>query len=179
MIVIPAAGIRFDEFAIRLPTHDDVAAIAPAFADPAVGGEAGLPPLDEAALHAFIDDDLEGLLAAGTMIPLLLADTRSGAVIGGCAYHHVDLQRATVEIGYWLLADARGSGIASRAVRALAEHAFGQGIRRLHAVVRLENLPSERVLERAGFTREGVMRSYLPHEGGWRDATLFSLLDGE
>ena len=179
MISIPPDGLRVDEIVIRLPTHADVAAIAPAFADPAVGGEAGLPPLDEAALHVFIDEELEGLLASGTMVPLLLVDAETDEVLGGGAYHHVDSQRATVEIGYWLLPGARGRGVASRAVRALAEHAFAQKLRRIHAVVRVENSASQRVLERAGFTREGVMRSYLPYAGEWRDATLFSLLSDE
>lgn len=179
MIAIPPGGLLVDEIAIRLPTHDDVDEIAPAFLDPTIGGEAGLPPLDAAALHVFLDEELEGLLAAGTIIPLLLADAATDEVLGGCAYHHLDLQRSTVELGYWLLPRARGRGIASRAVRALAEHAFAQDLRRVQAVVRLENGASERVLEHAGFTREGVLRSYLPYAGEWRDATLFSLLRGE
>ena len=179
MITIPPGGLRVDEIAIRLPTHDDVDEIAPAFVDPEIGGEAGLPPLDAAALHVFLDEELKGLIASGTMVPLLLADAATDEVLGGCAYHHLDLQRGTVELGYWLLPRARGRGVASRAVRALAEHAFAQKLRRVHAVVRLENNASMQVLVRAGFTREGVLRSYLPYADEWRDAALFSLLRGE
>jgi RimJ/RimL family protein N-acetyltransferase len=62
----------------------------------------------------------------------------------------------------------------------LAEHAFGLGVRRVAAYVNVGNVASERVLRRAGFTREGVVRS-MPKPGGVRrvDKTLWSLLPGE
>ena len=52
-----------------------------------------------------------------------------------------------------------GGAIATRVARALAEHAFALGVQRVAAYVNVGNLESERVLERAGFTREGVVRS--------------------
>ena len=42
-----------------------------------------------------------------------------------------------------------------------------------------DNLASQRVAERCGFTREGVLRSQLPFKGGRRDSVVFSLLPGE
>ena len=75
--------------------------------------------------------------------------------------------------------DARGRGVATRVARLLAEHAFSLGVERVAAYVNVGNVASERVLQRAGFTREGVVRS-LPKPGGERgDKTLFSLLPGE
>jgi RimJ/RimL family protein N-acetyltransferase len=84
--------------------------------------------------------------------------------------------RGVIEVGYRLFAHARGRGLATRAVRAAAREAFASGLWRIEANVRIGNEASERVLERAGFTREGVRRRYLRHEGGRVDATLFSLL---
>ena len=61
----------------------------------------------------------------------------------------------------------------------LVEHAFSLGVRRVAAYVNVGNERSERVLERAGFTREGVVRS-LPKPGGRRvDKTLYSILPGD
>jgi RimJ/RimL family protein N-acetyltransferase len=84
--------------------------------------------------------------------------------------------RGTVEIGYWLFRDARGRGVATRAVLAAADWAFSNGVYRLEAVVRTGNTASERVLERAGFAREGVMRRYLRYRDGRADATRFARL---
>jgi len=84
-----------------------------------------------------------------------------------------------VEIGYWLLRRARGRGVATCIARILAEHAFALGILRVEADVNVGNDASDRVLERAGYTREGVVGS-LPRPDGTRvDKTLWSLLPGE
>jgi RimJ/RimL family protein N-acetyltransferase len=66
-----------------------------------------------------------------------------------------------------------------RIARLLAEHAFALGIERVAAYVNVGNLASERVLELAGFTREGVVRSMPVPSGARVDKTLFSLLAGE
>jgi len=84
-----------------------------------------------------------------------------------------------IEVGYWLFEDARGRGLATQAVRAVAGEVFASGLWRIEAHVRIGNDASERVLERAGFTREGVARRLLRHEGRRVDATLFSLLADE
>jgi RimJ/RimL family protein N-acetyltransferase len=100
-------------------------------------------------------------------------------VLGGGTLHHLDTERAIIEIGYWLLPHARGRGVATRIARLLAEHSFALGVQRVEAYVNVGNGQSDRVLERAGFTREGVVRS-LPTPAGKRvDKTLYSLLPGE
>ena len=100
-------------------------------------------------------------------------------VLGGGNLHHLDAERAIVEIGYFVLPQARGRGVATTVARLLAEHAFSLGIVRVAAYVNLGNTASERVLERAGFTREGIVRSLPVPDGRRVDKTLFSLLDGE
>ena len=87
--------------------------------------------------------------------------------------------RGVIEVGYWLFPRARGRGLATRAVLAVAREVFASGLWRLEAHVRIGNDASERVLERAGFTREGTKRRYLRHGGERVDATAFSLLADE
>ena len=84
-----------------------------------------------------------------------------------------------IEIGYWVLPHARRRGIATRLARLLAEHAFSLGLVRVAAFVNVGNVASERVLERAGFAREGVVRSMPVPSGARIDKTLFSLLASE
>jgi RimJ/RimL family protein N-acetyltransferase len=114
--------------------------------------------------------------ARGRIVPYTIVDTESGRILGGAQLHHLDPTRDAIEVGYWLLTDARGRGVATRAVITLVDWAFANGFFRVEAVVRLGNTASERVLERAGFTREGVKRRYLRHHGERVDATLFSRL---
>jgi ribosomal-protein-alanine N-acetyltransferase len=61
-------------------------------------------------------------------------------------------------------------------VRALVDDSHARGIVRVEAHVRLGNVASERVLERAGFEREGVKRKLLRHGGTRVDATLFAIV---
>jgi RimJ/RimL family protein N-acetyltransferase len=89
-------------------------------------------------------------------------------------------QRGSAEIGYWLVPRARGRGIGSRAVRLLAGWAVSEaGLARLEAYVIPDNIASQRVLENAGFRREGLLRSYLSYEGRRFDALLYSLLPSD
>jgi RimJ/RimL family protein N-acetyltransferase len=154
--------------------HDDVGAVAPAFTDPAVGGEAGLPPLDEEQLHAFLDHVLPQRRPDGRVVPYVIEE--SGELLGGVTLHHLDPLRRAIEIGYRLLARARGRGGATRAVTRMADWAFANGFNRIEALVRVGNRPSERVLERTGFTREGVTCRFVRYEGALVDSTLYSRL---
>lgn len=83
------------------------------------------------------------------------------------------------EVGYWIRADARGQGFMSRALRLVADWVVReQGGQRVYLRADPENVASCRVAEKAGFTREGVLRS-----AHWNDRqqrrqswTVYSLL---
>jgi RimJ/RimL family protein N-acetyltransferase len=81
-------------------------------------------------------------------------------------------------IGYWLLEAGRGGGRAARAVRLAAAWAVSaMRLGRLELHTDPENVASQRVAERAGFTREGVLRAYdLRRDGTRADAVVYSLL---
>ena len=85
-----------------------------------------------------------------------------------------------VELGYWLLPEGRGHGRATRAVQLVSRWALSQpGVARLELATSPENTASQRVAERSGFQREGVLRSYNLVDGSREDAVFFSLLPGE
>lgn len=109
----------------------------------------------------------------------MIADLQRGEILGGGTFRHLDSKGAIIEIGYWLYPHARGRGVATKTARALAEHAFDLGVRRVVAHVKVGNNKSERVLERAGFIREGISRSMSTSDGGRIDKTVWSLLPGE
>lgn len=87
----------------------------------------------------------------------------------------------TGRIGYWCSREARGRGLVTRALRLLSRHAFDElGLLRLELMTDPDNVASQRVAEKVGYRREGVLRSHLDHpDGRRRDSVLFSLLPGE
>ena len=104
-----------------------------------------------------------------------------GRVIGGCGVNWIDREHGVGDVGYWARGDARGSGYVTRAVVLAGRWAFEQGCERLQLRADSENVSSQRVAERAGFTREGVQRSarYNPRLGRRMDFVVYSLLPGE
>jgi RimJ/RimL family protein N-acetyltransferase len=90
-------------------------------------------------------------------------------------------QNETGEVGYWCAPEARGRGIIPRAVRLICRYAVDElGLGRVQLTADPDNLASQRVAEKVGFRREGVLRSHLRHpDGRRRDSVMFSLLPGE
>ncbi|XP_057485523.1 uncharacterized protein LOC130771850 [Actinidia eriantha] len=82
------------------------------------------------------------------------------------------------EIGYVLGSKYWGKGIATRAVKMVAADIFLEWphLERLEGLVDVDNKGSQRVLEKAGFVREGVLRKYFLQKGRARDMVIFSLL---
>jgi len=171
-------GIRAGDVILRLPTLEDVDGLLPAFADPELRDAGNLPAFRREQLVASLRE-LPALVESGRLLPLAAVDADTGELIGAGMLHHLDAERKIVELGYWVLPHARGRGIATTIARRVAEHAFSLGVARVAAYVNVGNTASERVVERAGFTREGVVRSMPRPDGGRVDKTLFSLLPGE
>ena len=87
----------------------------------------------------------------------------------------------TGHVGYWCAREARGRVVTTAALRLLCRHALEElGLERLELFTDPDNRASQRVAEKVGFRREGVLRSHLLHpDGRRRDSVLFSLLPGE
>ena len=168
----PEEGVRFDNLVLRVPGPKDLQGLAAAFTDGELNEADNISPFGRDELAELLPD-------SPTLARLVAADVETGVIVGGGTRHHLDPKRSVIEIGYWLFPRARGRGIAAKVARALAEYAFTLGIQRVAAYVEVGNVPSERVLERAGFTREGVIRSLPKSDGRRVDKTIFSLLPGE
>lgn len=88
-----------------------------------------------------------------------------------------DVGHRSAEIGYWLSEQYWGRGIVTEAVRALTEHAFASfDLCRIWANVFAWNPGSMRVLEKAGFVREGLLRKAATKEGQTIDVVLYALV---
>ena len=175
---MPEEGITDGVVLLRVPIADDIDGLLPAFEDPVLREAGNLPAFGRPELVATLPH-LPAMAASGRLMPMSAVDAATGDIVGGGTLHHLDAERAIVEIGYWVMPPARGRGIGARIARLLAEHAFSLGVERVAAYVNLGNVASERVLEAAGFTREGVVRSLPVPDGRRLDKSLFSLRPGE
>lgn len=81
-------------------------------------------------------------------------------------------------MGYRLAFDSWGKGIATAALRKAVGEVFDmwKDLERLEAIADVENVGSQRVLEKGGFKREGVLRRYLVLKGEVRDMVMFSIV---
>jgi ribosomal-protein-alanine N-acetyltransferase len=80
----------------------------------------------------------------------------------------------SASVGYWVDRSRNGRGLATGAVAAVAEIAFEElGLHRLEAGTLVDNVASQRVLEKNRFTRIGIAPRYLHIDGAWRDHLLF------
>jgi RimJ/RimL family protein N-acetyltransferase len=101
-----------------------------------------------------------------------------GEAVGGIGFMlHQDIERVSAEIGYWLGEAMWGRGICTDAVRAVTAYAVQQhGLTRVYAVPFTHNIASCRVLEKAGYVREGHMRRSAIKDGRICDQYLYGFV---
>jgi ribosomal-protein-serine acetyltransferase len=99
-----------------------------------------------------------------------------GGFLGGCGLNQINAIHRFANLGYWVRTAAAGRGVATEAVRQMAEFAFREtDLVRLEIVCAMGNLRSQRVAERAGAEREGLLRNRLMLHGRPVDAVMYSL----
>jgi RimJ/RimL family protein N-acetyltransferase len=109
-----------------------------------------------------------------------VTDGASAEVLGAIGLRFHEDYALQGSIGYWVAKEARGRGIATGALRLVSRWALRElGLPRVQLVTDPQNVPSQRVAARAGFRREGLLRSYMELHGGRRDCLMFSLLERE
>jgi [ribosomal protein S5]-alanine N-acetyltransferase len=109
-----------------------------------------------------------------------VTEAGSGEVVGAIGLRLHEDYALQGSIGYWVAGEARRRGVATGALRLVARWALRElGLPRVQLVTDPENVPSQLVAERAGFRREGLLRSYIELQGGRRDCLMFSLLARE
>jgi RimJ/RimL family protein N-acetyltransferase len=171
--------LRADGFTLRPWEAGDAAAVTELCQDPEIAR--WIPfipsPYTEADARAFIEQSQSTWELEEAYGFAIVED--AGELLGAIGMRMRRFR--TGHIGYWVAAHARGRGVASDALRALSRWAIEElGLKRLELVTDPENVASQRVAEKAGFRREGILRSALEYRDGSRsDSVVFSLLPEE
>ena len=154
---------------LRPLVDEDIPAIVAACQDPGIPRWTSVP-------SPYTEEDARRYLAgAPSVYSFAVVDRDTGALLGSVGFQLLNHSRAT--FGYWVAREARGRGVATRALRLLSRWALGEhGLARVQLIVEPENVASIRVAENAGFQREALLRSYIELHGRRRDVYLYALL---
>ena len=120
-------------------------------------------------------------IAQGSGMPFLIFERVTGRLAGGITLGNIRHGVAqTGQIGYWMGVNHAGKGFMHEAVVLVVKFGFETlRLHRIEAACIPSNDRSIRVLEKAGFKREGLLRSYLRINGAWQDHLLYALIAGD
>jgi len=164
--------------AVRRLLPEDAEAIRDACQDPEIARRIPItiPYTLESAI-AFIEESETGW-TEGREATFAILDAATGRFVGAASLQ--GSPGGNVTFGCWVAAKARGRGVGTRTARLLARWAFASlPIERLEIMTEPDNVPPQRLAEKAGFVREGLLRRYVEAEGGRVDVVMFSLLRDE
>jgi [ribosomal protein S5]-alanine N-acetyltransferase len=162
---------------LRKVTKEDANSILNYLSDEEVMKYYGLEPftsindaLDEISWYQSIQNNKTGIRWGITL-------KEQGVVIGSCGFHNIISQHSRTEIGFEMSKEQWGKGIAAEAVEAIISYGFEQmNFQRIEALIEPDNLPSQKLVEKLGFIREGLLRNYEFTCGKFDDLYMYSLL---
>lgn len=176
----PAGPLRDDLVVLRPWRPDDLADAHAGMQDPEVPRWTRIPegnPPHE--VRRYLDGQPRAL-ADGVELVFAMADPGDDRFLGSISLLRIDLAQARAEVGYWLAPWGRGRGVLTSALRLLSRWALTHaGFARLELQIDPRNTASLAAGERAGYVREGVLRSVQEHRGERIDLVVLSLLPGE
>lgn len=180
MNAFPAVRIVADRLELRECGPRDATAVK---ALVQAGDYTALPPgvpSRPAEVDGWLADGVHWHRREGGGVHLLMAERSSGDLVGSISLLRTHWETRSSEVGYGVRLDRRGRGYATEAVVAVARWALTEGgMQRIQLCAIIENLPSLRVAEKAGFQREGTLRRAELEDDGLHDLAVFSLLDDD
>ena len=109
-----------------------------------------------------------------------ILDKTNKQVVGATFINHVNRQYKMANMGYQVRTSRTREGIASIAAKLVAQYGFEKlGFERLEIVIKKDNIPSQRVAEKIGAVREGLLRNRLHIDGTVCDAYMYSLIPSD
>lgn len=175
--------LHTDRLRLRELVPEDLDAVFDYVSLPDVARWTDLPPLSARSEAADLLDWMRRRFPDAEGLRWGIEERESGCLLGDVGFNTWDRESFSADIGYTLTPRAWGRGIATEAVAAVIRFGFEEfdefRLNRIEAVTDPENAASRRVLEKLGFTFEGVLRAHRFEKGRFVDECCFSLLRGE
>lgn len=169
--------LETERLVLREVTNEDAQQIFNYLSDEEVMKYYGLEPfktiedaVDEISWYQSLFNQKKGIRWGITL-------KEQGEVIGSCGFHNKVSQHYRTEIGFELSRVYWGQGIAREAIEAIIQYGMEyMSLHRIEALIEPPNLPSQRLVEKLGFTREGLLRDYEFTRGKFDNLYIYSLL---
>jgi ribosomal-protein-alanine N-acetyltransferase len=173
----PTSPVAYGPVVLRRFSALDVPMVRELSTDPYVPLIGTLPPnASEREAQAYIDRQL-GRLAEGIGLSFAIAEAGTDRAVGGIGLWLRDLVHGRATAGYFVTPSARGRGLASAALTALTSYAWTiPGLHRIELYIEPWNAGSAKTAERAGYEREGLLRSHQEIGGHRRDMLLYATI---
>lgn len=137
----------------------------------------GLEPFETVEDAADEIEWYQSIYEKGTGIRWGITLKDEGKVIGSCGFLNRQPKHYRAEIGYELSQAHWGKGIASEVLEAVVKYGFEHfQLERIEALIELTNVPSQKLVEKQGFQREGLLRHYEFANGKFEDLYMYSIL---
>ena len=160
---------------LRVAEKDDLPLFLEWFNNPVFMGEFFSPTqMSKADMEKMLDNNPYEMKA-------FIVEKKDGTKIGQIGHFNVvSPYSRMLEIGYSIAPTERGKGYCTEAAQLMVDYLFlSRDVARIQATTHVNNVASQRVLEKAGFKREGVMRKAIHVRGERTDLVLFSILREE
>jgi len=163
---------------LRPLREDDIDSIFNACQDPTISAFTRVPfPYDRTMAEDFVR---ESDIAYRNHVTISFAIEVEGEFAGTIGLHSIQLGDHMAEIGYWVKQDFRGRGICTAALKMMSDFSLDvMGFRRLEALADFDNSASQKVMEKAGFTRDALLKNRATKRDGRQiDMALYSMARG-
>lgn len=176
-VVLPGDPLVDGSTALRPWRDSDLASLVDACRDPEIVRWTRVPEnYGETDARAYLLQRYDAVLY-GTTAPFAIVAAGEDRLLGSISLMRLDWENRRGEVGYWLAREARAAGHATRAVGLICDWGFHSlALERVDLLAATRNTASQRVAERAGFTREAVLRSYMRGKDEQLDMVAFGLL---
>jgi RimJ/RimL family protein N-acetyltransferase len=177
-IALPDEALRDGSIELRPVSEAGVPAFVEAFQDPAIaeGAYHGQIAATEEAMRPYLKRNAERM-ETGDGVLLGVWEAGAERLSGQTMLFNIDWNERTAELGFWIAPWARGRGLSEPALRLTLGFAFDHlGIERVYGLTGVDNVAAQRAMQRAGLSREGVLRGVIKSFKGRLDQVCFGVL---
>ncbi|MFL0200552.1 GNAT family N-acetyltransferase [Exiguobacterium acetylicum] len=169
--------LKTNRLVLREVLPEDATSVLAYLSDEQVVKQMGLAPFQSEADALEEIDWYASIRREGSGIRFGIALQEDDVIIGSCGFLNQATRHQRAELGFELNPAYQGQGIAKEAALAVITYGFEElSLNRIEALVLPENSASQRLLERLGFQREGLLRQYEKTRGQFDDLYMYSIL---
>ncbi|MFG6494659.1 GNAT family N-acetyltransferase [Fictibacillus sp. UD] len=172
--------IETERLILREVTFEDAEDMLTYLSDPDVVKHMGLEPYETVEdVHSEIQW-YQSIVKEGSGMRWGITLRNSGNVIGSCGFLNRAPKHFRAEVGFELSKHYWGKGIAAEALEAVVKFGFEHlQLERIEALIEPANAPSQKLVEKTGFMKEGLLRHYEYTCGKFDDLFIYSILKGD